>query len=558
MTGEDKPANRFLSAVLGHFATKADEVFCRFLRGGAVEALRWRDVESSAGAFLGAYRGAKVAEGGLILIFLRHVPQLYGSFLGAMLGGYQPSFMPCTSPKQDPRLYWSSHTMLFERIGPAAVVADRATLAEMQANGLDFGSTRLIVVEDVMPATPSWASPDEDTIGLLQHSSGTTGLKKGVALSYRAIASQLESYASAIELQKDDVIVSWLPLYHDMGLIACFMLPVYRGIPVVQLDPFEWLARPGSLFDAIAQWRGTLCWLPNFAFEYLAVMAGRDAAKYQLQGMRAFINCSETCRSVSFDRFATAFAASGLAVGALQCCYAMAETVYAVTQTRLYTPPRRIWCKRESLERGSRIEEGSQGEGYRELIECGAPLSGLAVGIYDESRNLQPDGYVGEIAVSGEFLFSGYNADPERTRAQLIDELFFTRDLGFVLDGAVYVLGRIDDLIIINGRNIYAHEIEDLLGKIGGLKPGRSVAVPWSDERNGTQGLVVIAEKLGNTTRPESELRAEVLNQVFSVINVMPRSVYLVDEGWLVKTTSGKISREMNAKKIVTQLAKAR
>ena len=448
--------------------------------------------------------------------------------------------------------------MLFERIGPAAVVADRATLAEMQANGLDFGSTRLIVVEDVMPATPSWASPDEDTIGLLQHSSGTTGLKKGVALSYRAIASQLESYASAIELQKDDVIVSWLPLYHDMGLIACFMLPVYRGIPVVQLDPFEWLARPGSLFDAIAQWRGTLCWLPNFAFEYLAVMAGRDAAKYQLQGMRAFINCSETCRSVSFDRFATAFAASGLAVGALQCCYAMAETVYAVTQTRLYTPPRRIWCKRESLERGSRIEEGSQGEGYRELIECGAPLSGLAVGIYDESRKLQPDGYVGEIAVSGEFLFSGYNADPERTRAQLIDELFFTRDLGFVLDGAVYVLGRIDDLIIINGRNIYAHEIEDLLGKIGGLKPGRSVAVPWSDERNGTQGLVVIAEKLGNTTRPESELRAEVLNQVFSVINVMPRSVYLVDEGWLVKTTSGKISREMNAKKIVTQLAKAR
>src|SRR5262249_1757844 len=113
----------------------------------------------------------------------------------------------------------------------------------------------------------------------------------------------------------------------------------------------------------------------------------------------------------------------------------------------------------------------------------------------------------------------------------------------------------VDDLIIVNGRNIYAHEIEDLMGTISGLKPGRSVAVPWADDRNGTQGLVIIAEKLRQTTRPEAELRTEVLNRVFSVINVLPKSVHLVDEGWLVKTTSGKISREMNAKKIAAQLA---
>ncbi len=138
------------------------------------------------------------------------------------------------------------------------------------------------------------------------------------------------------------------------------------------------------------------------------------------------------------------------------------------------------------------------------------------------------------------------------------DGLYFTRDLGFVLDGAVYVLGRIDDLIIVNGRNIYAHEIEDLIGKIDGLKPGRSVAVPWADERNGTQGLVIIAEKLGNTARPEPELRSEVLSRIFSVTNVMPKSVHFVDEGWLVKTTSGKINREMNAKKIAAQLVNNR
>ncbi|MBY0320966.1 MAG: AMP-binding protein [Reyranella sp.] len=555
VTATDRAANGFLSAVLGHFKAKPDEIFCRFLRGGQVEELRWRDIEGSAAAFVGAYRALDLPAGALILIFLRHVPQLYGSFLGAMLGGFRPSFMPCSSPKQDPRLYWSSHSTLFERIRPAVVVADRATLDEMQTNGLDLSRSRLVAIEDVVPAQPAWSIPGEGDIGLLQHSSGTTGLKKGVALSYRAIAAQLDSYAASLEVQDNDVIVSWLPLYHDMGLIACFMLPVYRGIPVVHLDPFEWLARPGSLFDCITRWRGTLAWLPNFAFEYLAAMAGRDAAKYQLSTMRAFINCSETCRPESFDRFAAAFAASGLAVEALQCCYAMAETVYAVTQTRIGRSPRRIWCRRESLERGCHVDVGSKGEGYRELVECGGPIAGLTVGIVDQDRKPLPDGQVGEIAVSGDFLFSNYNEEPERTRGQLRDGLFFTRDLGFVQDGAVYVLGRIDDLIIVNGRNIYAHEIEDLMGKIGGLKPGRSVAVPLLDERNGTQGLVVIAEKLPDTTRSEAELRTEVLNRIFSVVNVMPKSVHLVDEGWLVKTTSGKISREMNAKKIASQLA---
>lgn len=548
--------NNFLSAVLGHFKAKPDAIFCNFVRGNSVEELRWRDLERSTGVFLGAYRALDLPDGALVLIFLRHVPELYGSFLGAMLGGFRPSFMPCTSPKQDPRLYWSSHTTLFGRIRPAVVVADRATLAEMQANGLDLSRSRLVAIEDVVPAQPSWADPSEDDIGLLQHSSGTTGLKKGVALSYRAIATQLDSYMSAIELRADDVIVSWLPLYHDMGMIACFMMPIYSGVPLVQLDPFEWIARPGRLLEHITRWGGTLTWLPNFAFEYLAAMAGRDAANYRLASMRAFINCSEPCRPDSFDRFAKAFALSGVTANALHCCYAMAETVFGVAQTRIGETPRRIWCKRESFERGDRVRLGDRGEGDRELIECGAPIAGISVGIFDEARAPLPEGHIGEIAISGDFLFSGYNKDPERTRAQLSDGLFFTRDLGFVLDGGLYVLGRVDDLIIVNGRNIYAHEIEDLMGKIAGLKPGRSVAVPWADDRNGTQGLVIIAEKLSNATRPEGELRSEVLTRIFSVTNVMPKAVHLVDEGWLVKTTSGKISREMNVKKIAAALAR--
>ena len=192
------------------------------------------------------------------------------------------------------------------------------------------------------------------------------------------------------------------------------------------------------------------------------------------------------------------------------------------------------------------------------MIECGPVVDGLSVGIFDETRAPVREGHVGEIGVSGDFLFSGYNADLDRTEAQLVDGVFFTRDLGFLLAGAIYVLGRIDDLIIVNGRNLYAHEIENLMGKIIGLKPGRSVAVPWADERSGTQGLVVIAEKLAGTARPEAEIRSEILSRIFSIINVMPKSVHLVGEGWLVKTTSGKISREMNARKIAAEFAASR
>lgn len=308
----------------------------------------------------------------------------------------------------------------------------------MRANGLDLLKTEIIAIEDVTPAHAKWTETEEDEIGVLQHSSGTTGLQKGVTLRHRAIAAQLDSYMIAIELDRDrDVIVSWLPLYHDMGFVACFLMPLYAGIPIVHLDPFEWLARPGRLFEHIGRWQGTLTWLPNFAFEHLAAIAGRDAANYRLDGMRAFINCSEPCRAISFDRFKRAFAASGVTDAQLQCCYAMAETVFGVTQTKMARAPRRIWCKRRSLEMGAKVELGEKTDDDRELIECGAPVAGITVRVFDEVRASLPEGYVGEIGLSRAFLFSGYNAEPERTRAQIRDGIYFTRDLGFVLDGRV-------------------------------------------------------------------------------------------------------------------------
>ncbi|MDQ2861879.1 MAG: AMP-binding protein, partial [Pseudomonadota bacterium] len=296
-----EPTNRYQQALLRHFHERPDAAFCHQVGDGGETTLTWRDLENHCGAFGGAYRAAGLKSGDQVLIFLRHTPQLYGAFFGAMLIGVTPAFMPCSSPRQDTTLYWRSHQALMDQIRPAAVVTDRATLAEMRAAGLGLDATMVLGVEDLTPAPLEPRLVREGAIGLLQHSSGTTGLKKGVALSFAAIVDQIESYAAAIALSDNDSIVSWLPLYHDMGLIACLILPAYFAIPVTHLDPFHWIGRPDTLFEQMVKRKGTLTWLPNFAFEHLAGTVARRAARWDLSGMRAFINCSEPCKAATFD-----------------------------------------------------------------------------------------------------------------------------------------------------------------------------------------------------------------------------------------------------------------
>jgi fatty-acyl-CoA synthase len=550
--------NPYLGRVLENFKNKSDEVFCRFIRGDQAENLHWSDIRSSACKFLTAYQRAGIVRHSVVLIFLKHVPDLYGSFVGAMLGGYVPSFMPCPSRKQDPNLYWQSHSLLFKRIKPAAIVADGPTIEEMVRNGLDLSEVAQIRIEEI----PAIAEASLDRVNfpkahecaLLQHSSGTTGLKKGVALSYSAIDAQVAAYSNAIDLRSTDVVASWLPLYHDMGLIACMIMPIATGVQLIHIDAFEWAARPRKLLDMSTRYRATLCWLPNFAFEHLVSLCKSNRSEFDLHSVRAFINCSEVCRAETFDRFVQAFAICGVRQSAMQCCYAMAETVFAVTQTKLDHPPKRLWVKRTDLDIGEAVVFVDAHAGGRELVEVGSAIAGAVPQVYDSSRRVLPDGVVGEIAVHAQFLFDGYYAQQELTQDRLDGDYYWTRDMGFLSGGSLFVLGRLDDLVIVNGRNVYAHEVEFLLSEVDGIKKGRVVAVRIEDERNGTQALAIIVER-HDLVREISDLRKEITRRVSSALQVTVKLVYFVEAGWLVKTTSGKISRELNAKKLLTELS---
>ncbi len=474
----------------------------------------------------GALERAGVRKGEVVLIFLPTSEACVGVFLGGMLVGAIPSLMPLPSEKQDPDVYWASHAALFRHVGEGWIVAPREFVdAIRECSGGSLNVLPLDALDLQEPASIATVQPSD--VAFLQHSSGTTGLKKGVPVSHRQLADQLEAYAGAIDLNEKSVIVSWLPLYHDMGLIACFLLPVFTGCKLVVIDPFRWTARPRILFEEIDRQGGTHCWMPNFAFSHMANIAASVPARFSLRSMKKFINCSEHCKPGSFDRFVEAFAHLGVVDEMMTCCYAMAETVFAVTQTG--PGP----CARE-----------------RNTLSSGRVIEGMSIRIMgDDGREVTEDGEIGEIQISSAFLFDGYYKNPDRTKESFEGGWYKTRDYGFLKNGELFVQGRLDDMIIVNGRNLYAHEVESELSSIPGVIAGRSVAFSIENEAASTDGLIVVCETMIEDPLSLDDLKQRISDHVFAVIAVMPREILLVPPRSILKTSSGKTDRKRNKQK---------
>ena len=227
----------------------------------------------------------------------------------------------------------------------------------------------------------STRSADASEVAFLQHSSGTTGLQKGVALSHEAVLNQVASYSEAIALNDQDVIVSWLPLYHDMGLIAGFILPLVQGVPLVMMSPFDWVAHPALLLHAIHDYHGTLCWLPNFAYNHCARrIRQRDNEGVSLASMRMFINCSEPVRYESHQMFLDRFAANGVTNEMLVVSYAMAENTFAVTQTPIGQAARSDVVDRIELEQNRVAQPVERDHPHAQIrVSCGPAIVNTAV-----------------------------------------------------------------------------------------------------------------------------------------------------------------------------------
>jgi acyl-CoA synthetase (AMP-forming)/AMP-acid ligase II len=389
----------------------------------------------------------------------------------------------------------------------------------------------------------------------LQHSSGTTGLQKGVALAHDAVLNQLASYSDAIALNAQDVIVSWLPLYHDMGLIAGFLMPLMQGVPLVLMSPFEWVKSPAMLFRAIHDYRGTLCWLPNFAYNHCARrIRQRDLDGLSAASMRMFINCSEPVYAESHDLFAERFAPLGVTLDMLAVSYAMAENTFAVTQTPPGVPPRRDLIDRAALQSDLRaVPVAAEHPNVVVKVSCGRPITGTAARALDSDGNPLPERSVGEIAVRSDSMLSGYYMRPDLHPFR--DGWYLTGDRGYLADGQVYIVGRSKDLIINAGKNVYPQDIEAIVNTVPGIHSGRAVVFGVPDEREGTELIAVVAEVETDDAGERKAIMQHVRQAVAQQSSVTLNYVTLVDGRWLIKTSSGKIARAANRDKWMAERA---
>ena len=526
--------------------------------------ITYRELIERSNDYAVAYARGGIHPGDVVILILQHGKDLVYSYWGAVLLGAIPSIMPFLTEKLSPERYRADLNALFSHGKPAGAVTYpefevdvRAMVAESGASVLD------VFVVDRIPrqakldfASLSGPSRKETDVALLQHSSGSTGLQKGVALSHRAVFNQLDAYTESIRLTRDDVIVSWLPLYHDMGLIACFLMPILRGVHVVQMSPFDWVRAPYRLLQSISNHRGTLTWLPNFAYNFCAQkIRDRDMEGVDLSSWRMSVNCSEPVRFKSHEMFYERFKAFGLRFETLQTSYAMAENVFGVTQSEPNTPPRVEQVDRETFISKHMARLAYAGRPAMQMLSSGRPISNTLVRIVDGKGHDLAERLVGEIAIKSDCMLNGYYNRPDITRkAFLPDGSYLTGDYGYLVDGEVFVAGRKKDLIIVGGKNVYPQDLEALACEVPGVHPGRTVAFGIFDESQGTEEVAIIAEVDTEDESEHERVADEIRKHVTKNSAVAVRYVRVAGPKWVLKTSSGKVARTANKEKFLKEL----
>ncbi len=514
----------------------------------------WQELITKSETYAAALVAQGVEVGDVCGLMVRHIPEFYALYLGICRAGGVPSVLAYPNARLHAEKFCAGLSGMARQSGLRWLLIERELEAKVAPliNGPESTIRGLIFPLEAPPTSErvAWPLLAPEAVMLLQHSSGTTGLQKGVALSHRAVLEHVRAYGRALGITPRDKVASWLPLYHDMGLIAAFHLPMATGIPVVMLDPFEWVMAPWLLLKAIADERATLTWLPNFALNLMADrIREEDVAGLDFSSLRLAINCSEPVRAESHARFLDRFAPHGLRREALATCYAMAETTFAVTQSRPGIAPSALPVDRELLTQGL-VCSPQWGAETRVCLSSGQLLEGVEMKVVGEGGELCGDGRVGELVVRSPALFDGYHANPDATARVLIDGWFHTGDMGFCRDGDVFVVGRKKDLIIVAGKNIYPEDVEIALTDVEGVVPGRVVAFGVFDQALGTEQIWVAFE-----ARPDADLASLPLavKRAAMAIGITIAEVEIVPARWLVKSSSGKLSRSANRDRVLEQ-----
>jgi fatty-acyl-CoA synthase len=406
------------------------------------------------------------------------------------------------------------------------------------------------------PPVSLHASAASNDLALLQYTSGSTGDPKGVMLTHANLLANVRVIGQAIAVRPEDVGVSWLPLYHDMGLIGAWLAPLYFGLPVIVLSPLAFLSRPERWLSALHRHRGTLTAAPNFAYE-LAVRKIPDAEldRLDLSSVRAALNGAEPVLPETLDRFAQRFARCGFRREALAPVYGLAEASLALTFPPLGRGPRYDRVDRETFAREGRAVPVAfsastlPGDSpVSSFVSVGTALPGHEIRIVDATGSDVGDRVEGALWFRGPSATPGYFRN-DRATAQLLPQgpeagWINSGDRAYRADGEIFITGRVKDIILKAGRNLYPHEIEEAAGQVEGVRRGCVVAFGAQQEASGTERLIVVAESREENNSTKQNIARAITEAVATAVGLPPDSVELVRPHSIPKTSSGKLRRE--------------
>ena len=511
------------------------------------ETVTYRALRDRALAVAGGLRSRGIEAGQSVAIMLPTGSAFFTAFFGALYAGAVPvPIYPPFRPSQLEEHLRRQATILSSAQARLLVTTAESRRIARLVRGLTATISSVDTVEDLSahtPGPPARCAPDD--VALVQYTSGSTGDPKGVVLSHANLLANIRAIGQTMAVSSTDLFVSWLPLYHDMGLIGAWLGSLYYAVLVVIMSPLRFLARPERWLWAIHRYRATLSAAPNFAYELcLRKIDDADISGLDLSSWRMAINGAEPVSPDTVRGFAKRFARFGFRPEAMTPVYGLAECSVGLS----FPPPGRTpvidRVQRAALTRSGAATPASAGDATAlEFVACGHALPGHEVRIVDSAGRELEDRREGRLQFRGPSTTRGYLRNPAKTAELFSGTWLESGDLAYTAAGDIFLTGRSKDIIIRAGRNIYPQEVEEAIGNLPGVRRGCVVTFGSHDRISGTERLIVVAETRIEDEENRAALRHKIEDLVTTLLDTAADDVVLASVHTVLKTSSGKIRR---------------
>jgi 1-acyl-sn-glycerol-3-phosphate acyltransferase len=547
--GEPATAGTLIQVLEWHVQMHPERVHIRLYgEGDEPTPIRYATLWQEAARVAGGLVRRGVRSGDRVALMLPTGEDYFFAFFGTLLAGAVPlPIYPPVRPSQMEEHLLRHAGILHNAACSLLITVPRARrvarLLQMQVPELRHLVTRQELAQEAAGGSPVARAPHD--LAFLQYTSGSTGSPKGVMLTHAHLLANIRAMGQAVQVRPDDLFVSWLPLYHDMGLIGAWLGSLYYGLPLVAMSPLRFLARPSQWLWALHRHRGTLSAAPNFAYELCLSKVTREQVEgLDLSAWRWAFNGAEPVNPGTMRRFAERFARHGLRPQALAPVYGLAEATVGLA----FPPPGRGLrvdaIRRDTLLRTGRAERVPESHGDAQLlVACGRPLAGYRVRIVDASGTPLPERCEGRLQFQGPSATSGYFRNEQATATLFQGDWLETGDRAYLADGELFITGRSKEMIIRGGRNLFPYEVEQAVGNLEGVRKGCVALFAAPDPDSGTERVVLLAETREQGGEARERLGAALREKATELLGEPPDDILLAPPHAVLKTSSGKIRR---------------